>query len=192
MANTPPNPFDQQAVDKYLADKEVAQAAKTKAVEDQAAEAVDTAAELDEPPKTPAHEALLMLNYWAEQGPEAYAEAVTTIAGAIMSTAEELAAVDDMTALGTDAVLVSARLGKSIEAAGKKLYYAGRTALWALVHGAVGKHTTAKGETFTFKSGAKSTTRVDSKLLKADFPDVYEKVATTTTKSADTPGTLYL
>lgn len=194
MANVPPNPFDQAGVDKYLADKTTAEVAKSRRAEQAPAPAVlDNVAEL-ETDTNPAVEATIMLNYWAERGPEAYAEAVGTIAAALEATAAELGEAAERVPehLDSDAVLVSARLGKSIEAAGKKMYGASRAALWQLVDKTNGKHKTPGGESFTFKAGARSTTRVDSKLLKADFPDVYEKVAVTTTKDADAPGTLLL
>lgn len=201
MATTPPNPFDPQEVQKYLDNKAAAEVEKTRRAE----------ALADKPPAVgnndaaavmgnadlmgadnPAAEAVTMLNYWGAQGPEVYAEAVGAIIDALTSTAAELEGVDTPELLDPDAVLTSARLGKSIEAAGKKLYYAGRTALWAVVGHRVGKHTTPGGEAFTFKSGAKTTTRVDSKRLKAEFPEVYAEVAKTTTNDPDKPGTLYL
>lgn len=201
MANTPPNPFDAQEVQNYLDTKAAAEVEKTRRAEaladkspaagDNDAAAVMGNADLMGA-DVPAAEALTMLNYWGAQGPEVYAEAVGAIIDALTSTAAELEAVDTPELLDPDAVLVSARLGKSIEAAGKKLYYAGRTALWSVVGHKVGKHTTPGGEAFTFKSGAKTTTRVDSKRLKAEYPDVYDKVAKTTTNDPDKPGTLYL
>lgn len=201
MALTPPNPFDPQAVQEYLDAKTAAEVEKSRRAEaladkstaegDSSAAAVMGDADLMGT-DTPAAEAVTMLNYWGAQGPEVYAEAVGAIIDALTSTAAELEAVDTPELLDPDAVLISARLGKSIEAAGKKLYYAGRAALWEIVGRKAGKHTTPSGEGYTFKAGAKTTTRVDSKLLKADYPDVYDKVAKTTTKSDDTPGTLYL
>lgn len=201
MAITPPNPFDPQEVQKYLDTKAAAEVEKTRRAE---ALADKTPAVGDSDPAavmgnadlmgadTPAAEAVTMLNYWAAQGAEVYGEAVGAIIDALTSTAAELEAVDTPELLDADAVVVSARLGKSIEAAGKALYYAGRTALWAVVGHRVGKHTTPGGEVFTFKSGAKTTTRVDSKRLKAEYPEVYAEVAKTTTNDPDKPGTLYL
>ena len=191
MAATPPNPFDPQEVQKYLDNKTPAEGNKTPAEGNKTPAAVMGNADLMGA-DSPTAEAVTMLNYWGAQGPEVYAEAVGAIIDAITSTTAELEAVDTPELLDPDAVLISARLGKSIEAAGKKLYYAGRTALWHIAGRSAGKHTTPSGAKYTFKLGSRVTTRVDSKRLKAEFPDVYDKVTKTTTKPDDTPGTLYL
>lgn len=201
MANTPPNPFDPQEVQKYLDNKAAAEVEKTRRAEaladnklaegDKDAAAVMGNADLMGA-DTPAAEAVTMLNYWGAQGPEVYAEAVGAIIDALTSTAAELEAVDTPELLDPDAVLISARLGKSIEAAGKKLYYAGRTALWHIAGRSAGKHTTPGGEKYTFKAPTRTITRVDRKRLKTEFPDVYALVTVKTTKDDDTPGTLYL
>lgn len=201
MATTPPNPFDPQEVQKYLDDKAAAEVEKTRRAEaladNRPAEGNNDAAAVMGNADlmgadNPAAEAVTMLNYWGAQGPEVYAEAVGAIIDALTSTAAELEGVDTPELLDPDAVLISARLGKSIEAAGKKLYYAGRTALWHIAGRSAGKHTTPGGEKYTFKAPTRTITRVDSKRLKAEFPDVYDKVTKTTTKDDDTPGTLYL
>lgn len=201
MSPTPPNPFDPAEVQKYLDAKNAAEVEKNRRAEALAdkkpAEGETSPAEVMGNADlmgadSPAAEAVTMLNYWASQGPNVYAEAVGAIVDAVTSTAAELEGVDTSELLDPDAVVVSARLGKAVEAAGKKLYYAGRNALWAVVGHRVGKHTTPSGETFTFKSGAKTTTRVDRKRLKTEYPEVYAAVSKTTTNDPAKPGTLYL
>lgn len=207
MATTPPNPFDPQEVQKYLARKDSAvgstnpaPAAAAAPTEDDSSPAVGSTnpavvmgrADLMGA-DTPAAEAATMLSYWAEQGPEVYAEAVGALIDGITSTAaDELTAADEPSRLDPDAVLTSTRLGKSIEAAGKKLYAAGRVALWQVAGRSPGRRTTPGGGKYTFKAPLLTRTRVDSTRLKAEYPDVYAAVATTTTASPDTPGTLYL
>ena len=203
MATMPPNPFDPQEVQKYLDNKAAAEVEKTRRAEAQAQQ--DTAEGDNYPPAasvmgnadlvgadSPAAEAVTMLNYWGAQGAEVYAEAVGAIIDAITATAAELDTVDTPELLDPDAVLVSARLGKSIEAAGKKLYNVGRTALWHIAGHKAGKHSTPGGDTYTFKAGARTSTRVDSKRLKAEYPEVYKEVSTVIPKPDNTPGTLYL
>ena len=201
MATTPPNPFDPQEGQKYLDDKAAAEVEKTRRAEaladNRPAEGNNDAAAVMGNADimgadNPAAEAVTMLNYWGAQGPEVYAEAVGAIIDALTSTAAELEGVDTPELLDPDAVLISARLGKSIEAAGKKLYYAGRTALWHIAGRSAGKHITPGGEKYTFKAPTRTITRVDRKRLKTEFPDVYALVTVKTTKDDDTPGTLYL
>lgn len=203
MAATPPNPFDPQEVQKYLDRKAADEVTKSRRAEALAEADNDPAVESSNPAEvmgradlmgadTPTDEANEMVNYWKAQGPEVFTEAMEAIIGAIMSEAAELG--DDRTVdrLDKDAVLVHARLGKSIKDAGEKMYYAGRTALWELVGRRVGKHATPSGETFRFKSGPQTTTRVDRKRLEAEFPEVYAEVVKTTHRDTDKPGNLYL
>lgn len=203
MATVPPNPFEPAEVQKYLDKKAAAEVEKTRRAEALAdktpavEEKTDTAFEVptDELLGTddPATEAVVMLNYWASRGSEVYVTAIGAILKALLSTAEQLEglhAADNN--IDHDAVLTSARLGKSVQDAGKKLYYAGRAALWTLAGHKAGKYVTPGGEQYTFKAGARTSTRVNSKKLKADYPEVYKAVTTTTAKNPDTPGTLYL
>lgn len=202
MATVPPNPFEPAEVQKYLDNKAAAEVEKTRraealadktpAVEEKPAEVLEVPTDELLGTDDPTVEAKTMLNYWAARGPQVYTEAVGAIAAAVVATAEDIDAAGDTSELDQDKVLMSARLGKTIEAAGKKLYYAGRKALWAMSGHAAGRYTTPGGEQYTFKSGARTSTRVNSKKLKAEFPEVYKAVATTTAKSFDTPGTLYL
>lgn len=202
MATVPPNPFEPAEVQKYLDKKAAAEVEKTRRAEALAdktpavEEKTDTAFEVPTDAlldtDDPTVEAKTMLNYWASRGPQVYTEAVGAIAAAVLATAEDIDAVGDTNQLDQDSVLMSTRLGKTVEAAGKKLYYAGRKALWAMAGNAAGRYTTPGGEHYTFKLGARTSTRVNSKKLKADYPEVYKAVTTTTAKSFDTPGTLYL
>lgn len=201
MSPTPPNPFDPAEVQKYLDTKAAAEVEKNRRAEALAdkkpAEGETSPAEVMGNADlmgadSPAAEAVTMLNYWASQGPNVYAEAVGAIVDAVTSTAAELEDVDTPELLDPDAVVVSARLGKAIQDAGKKLYYAGRVALWHIAGRSAGRHTTPGGATYRFKLGSRTTTRVNSKKLKADYPEIYKAVTTTTAKSDDTPGTLYL
>lgn len=203
MATTPPNPFDPQEVQKYLDRKAAAEVTKSRRAEALAEEDNDPAVGASNPAEvmgradlmgadTAADEAAEMINYWKSQGPEVYAEALGAILRDITTTASELEAVTSFQRVDKDAVLIHARLGKSIKDAGEKLYYAGRTALWEMVGRRVGKHATPSGETFRFKSGPQTTTRVDRKRLQAEFPEVYAEVVKTTHRDTDKPGNLYL
>lgn len=203
MATTPPNPFDPQEVQKYLDRKDAAEAAKSRRAEELADEDSSPAVRSTNPAAvtgradlmgadTPTDEAVEMISYWKARGPEVYAEAVGALIDAITTTADELKAEGEPPRLDPDAVLTTTRLGKTIEAAGKKLYAAGRVALWQVAGRSPGRRTTPGGGKYTFKAPLLTRTRVDSKRLKAEYPDVYAAVAKTTTAPADTPGTLYL
>lgn len=203
MATTPPNPFDPQEVQKHLDRKAVAEVTKSRRAEALAEEGGDPASGSSNPAEvmsradllgtdTAADEAAEMVRYWKEQGPEVYAEALGAIIQDITSTASDLEAVTPFQRVDKDAVLIHARLGKSIKAAGEKLYYAGRTALWEMAGHRNGKHSTPNGETFRFKAGPQTTTRVDRKRLQAEFPEVYAEVVKTTHRDPDAPGNLYL
>lgn len=202
MATVPPNPFEPAEVQKYLDNKAAAEVEKTRRAEalaDKAPAVEEKKPQSFEVPTDellgtddPATEAVVMLNYWASRGTEVYVTAINAILKAIVSTACQLEGLHEADKVDHDAVLTSARLGKSIQEAGKKLYYAGRAALWSLADHKAGKYTTPSGEQYTFKAGARTSTRVNSKKLKADYPEVYKAVTTTTTKNPDTPGYLYL
>lgn len=199
MAATPPNPFDPQEVQKYLDRQAAAEVTKSRRAEALAAHNTSPAVESSNPAEvmgradlmgadTPTDEANEMVNYWKAQGPEVYAEALGAILNDITSAAAELGDAG----LDPDAVLASTRLGKSIKTAGDKLYSAGRIALWQVAGRSPGRRTTPGGGKYTFKAPRLTRTRVDSKRLKAEYPDVFAAVAKTTTAPADTPGTLYL
>lgn len=204
-SNTPPNPFDQAAVDKYLAEREAESVNKQRRAEQRAAELGDTPtpAEHDNEPgadnpamaelgDSPTAEAVTMLNYWAAQGPEVYAEAVNAVLTGIAATASDLENANPADVDGIDSVLVAARLGKSVEKVGKALYNAGRGLLWVMVDMKNGKHTTPAGDKFTFKAGATVTRRVDYKQLETDYPEAYKAAVTTTRRDPNAPGTLTL
>lgn len=203
MATTPPNPFDPQEVQKYLDRKNPAEVTKSRRAEELADDTSSPAVGSSSPAAvmgradligadTPAAEAVEMYNYWKAQGSEVYAEAVGAFIDAIASEAAVLDETPTVDRPDLDAVLTSSRLGKSIEAAGKKLYSAGRTVLWEMVRHQNGKHTTPRGETFRFKAGARTTTRVDHKRFRNKYPEVYAEVVKITEKSSNTPGYLYL
>lgn len=203
MTTTPPNPFDPREVQKYLDAKASAVGSVPSPAEAPTDEDNSPAVGASTPAAvmgradlmgadTPAAEAATMLSYWAEQGPEVYAEAVGALIDAITSAADELKAADEPSRLDPDAVLTTTRLGKTIEAAGKKLYAAGRVALWHVSGRSPGRHSTPGGGRYIFKAPLLTRSRVDSKRLKAEYPDVYAAVVKTTTAPADTPGTLYL
>ena len=188
MATTPPNPFDPQEVQKYLDRKDAAEVAKSRHAEELADEDNSPAVESS----SPAEQARVMIDHWKAQGPKAYAEAMEALIAHIVSGADELANDDAVSHLDDDAVLLHARLGKSIKDAGEKLYQAGRVVLWEKVQRQNGNHTTASGETFRFKAGIRTSKRVDHKRFKANYPEVYAEVVKITEKPSDAPGALYL
>lgn len=141
---------------------------------------------------TPTDEANEMIRYWKEQGPEIYAEAMTTIMRDMAATASEIESVTSFQNIDKDTMLTYTRLGKYAKDASEKLYYAGRNALWEMVQHRNGKHVTLKGEAFRFKAGPHITTRVNRQQLKTEFPEVYAAVTTTTRRDTNKPGNLYL
>lgn len=204
---TPPNPFDQEAVDAYLkakADKAREDATPAPRADTPApASGPSTKPTLTLPTDDPGVEAITMLNYWAERGADVYAEAVLTIANEVATSAGGLeAAVNEGVAvadepsldeLGADEVYQAARLGYGLREAGNALYLAARAALWQYVGKTPGKnYQVPSGGAFSFKAGAKTRRSTNYKVLEADYPEAYNAAVKVTATDPAAPGTLNL
>lgn len=178
---TPPNPFDQAAVDKYLAEQQSREAEK------QAAVAPDTtgAPVRDD---DPAVEARVMMDYWVRRGPDVLTAALETVAAELDSMA---AAIEQG---GTNeeylpATTTAAELGKRIRDTGATLYQAARGAIWKHV-GKIGTTTLPDGRQLVFKAGPATRRSTDYKALKEEHPAVYRAVVKETPTDPEAPGVL--
>lgn len=185
---TPPNPFDQAAVDKYLADKADKQATKEQPRRVELPESGTTwTPPEDEPSTDPALEAVAMLDYWARRGPEVYSQALEAIAAAVDETAagiSETATNDEY----APAVVTAAKLGKRLRDTGTALYQASRATLWNWVDHRMGERKLPDGQRFKFSTTPAVSRSTDLKKLQAKFPEAYRAVVTEKQLDPDRPG----
>lgn len=184
---TPPNPFDQAGVDKYLAEQAEKQAAKENPRRVELPEPGTKWPPPEEPSTDPAVEAQTMLDHWASRGPEVYSAALEAIADSVDETTAGLreAGTDDEMA---PAVVTAAKLGKRLRDTGAGLYQASRVSLWEWVGRHVGDHKLEDGQRFKFTSAPRVTRSTDLKKLQAQFPEAYRATVKERPTDPDAPG----
>lgn len=189
---TPPNPFDQAAVDKYLAEQQSREAEKQAAVAPETTEAPETGAAPDTgapvQDNDPAVEARVMMDYWARRGPDVLTAALEAVAAELDSLAAGVER-DGTNADHLPVTTTAAELGKLLRDSGASLYQAARVALWGHLR-SYGSHTLPDGRQLVFKSGPATRRSTDYKALKADHPAVYRAVVKETPVEPGAPGIL--
>lgn len=184
---TPPNPFDQAAVDSYLAEQQSREAEK------QAAVAPGTTNPFTPPVRDddPAVEARVMLDYWARRGPDVMNEAMVAIAGGLEAVAAGIER-DGTDADGAGDMLTVAAMSKRLQAASGAVYTAARGALWRWVGSKAGTTTLPDGRSFQFKPQPETTRRTNYNALEEKYPEVYAHVVTISPTNPNGTGAFYI
>lgn len=185
----PVNPFDEQAVSAYNAEKQRKEDAANYRSGGHPAPAEDAML-------TPEQVGAALFQKYAERGLDSLAEFVSAITSSFRVMADamesELENPADHDLRDPDFAVWCAAQGKEMQNAGKALYDQSRLLLWDMAGREVGEFTTPDGIRYAFKRGATSTRSVNYKTLESKYPDVYADVVTVKEKPADAPGTLSL
>lgn len=183
--STPPNPFDQSAVDDYL--EQQRQKEQDQSGQPAPGQPVPGTSWTDAL-KSPEE----LTSDWIEalnsRGPDALQRGFAALAAELEDTGQF---VEQDPQITQDMAYFFASLGKDLKAAADTLYTSARKRMWALVKGRVGSHVTDGGLSFKFRAPAPSK-RTNYKTLEEKYPDAYAAAVTITEPKPDATGTLVL